>query len=183
MSKDTSKNKSNDNKELSARLLAVQACYQIAHNAKSVREVAQESLEHGVHMDIDGQQLPKPHSALFKKILFSLNDRLADINDIVESNVNKKDVIIAIAPEVDALESDKENSEEKETPLPPLEKEIEPLLKSIMLCGVTELLSHQEIDTAIIIDDYLNITHAFYEKNQVSFVNAVLDKVASNLRA
>ncbi len=62
------------------------------------------------------------------------------------------------------------------------EKEIEPLLKSILLCAVCELLTHQDIDAPLIIDDYLNVTHAFYEQQQVSLVNGVLDKIASLLR-
>ncbi len=197
---------SNNNKELAARLMAVQACYQISHNAKSVRQVVKESLDHGIHMDIDGEELPMPHGGLFKKILFSLDERLADINEIVEANVNKKnkeipvsvvksvskgkkkevvsvDIVVPEVPTSDtAIEGDVDQPAPEEVVVLPTEKEIEPLLKSILLCGVTELLSHQDIDAPIIIDDYLNVTHAFYEKQQVSFVNGILDKVASSLR-
>lgn len=63
------------------------------------------------------------------------------------------------------------------------EKEVEPLLKGILQCGVCEILEHQDIDSPIIIDDYLNITHSFYDQGQVSLVNGVLDKVAKLVRS
>ena len=110
--------------------------------------------------------------------MFSLDERLADINEIVEANINRKAQIEVIEDKENSIDSEET---EVDSPPPP-EKEIDPLLKSILLCGVTELLSHQDIDAPIIIDDYLNVTHAFYEKQQVSFVNGILDKVASTLR-
>lgn len=61
-------------------------------------------------------------------------------------------------------------------------KEVEPLLRSILLCGVCELLEHTKTDSALIVNDYLNVTHEYYPKAQVSLVNGILDAVAKNLR-
>ncbi len=58
----------------------------------------------------------------------------------------------------------------------------EPLLQSIMFCGVYEIQNHHDIDTPVIINDYLNIAHAFYDKPEANLVNAVLDRQAKNLR-
>ncbi len=170
-----SKNKAN-NKELSARLMAVQAYYQALQNKTPARLLAAEFLERGLETD-EGEEIAAPHGGLFKKILFSLDERSLEINEILNANINKNEVpVIAIVVE------EEEGEDQEEKPTPPPEKEIEPLLKSILLCGVCELLAHQEIDAALIINDYLNVTHAFYEKQQVSFVNGVLDKVSSLLR-
>jgi len=62
------------------------------------------------------------------------------------------------------------------------DKDIEPLLKSILLCGGYELMAHQDIDAAIIINDYVNITHSFYEKSESSLVNGILDAVKKAMR-
>ena len=58
----------------------------------------------------------------------------------------------------------------------------EPLLQAIMFCGIYELQNHHHVDTPVINNDYLNITHAFYDKPEVNLVNAVLDRQAKNLR-
>ena len=60
--------------------------------------------------------------------------------------------------------------------------EIEPLLTAILLCGAFELLAHKDIDSPIIISDYLNITSSFFESSEPKLVNAVLDALAKELR-
>lgn len=67
----------------------------------------------------------------------------------------------------------------------PLEgrKSPEPLLQAILFCGLYELLAHLDIDAPVIINDYLNVTHAFYDQKEVDLVNAILDRQAKNLRA
>ncbi len=59
----------------------------------------------------------------------------------------------------------------------------EPLLQSIMFCGVYELMHHHHIDVPVIINDYVNVTHGFYDQSEANLVNAVLDRQAKNLRA
>ena len=74
-----------NNKEYIARLMAVQACYQMVHNRKPVQEVIEEYLESGLKTDDEpkeGQEqtpVPEeleaikilPNGGLFKKILLS----------------------------------------------------------------------------------------------------------------
>jgi N utilization substance protein B len=62
-------------------------------------------------------------------------------------------------------------------------KKPEPLLQSIMFCGIYELMHHNDIDTGVIINDYVNVTHGFYDQSEANLVNAVLDRQAKNLRA
>lgn len=176
-------NKLSNNKELSARLLAVQAYYEVLHNEKPLCLVIEECLERGLRLD-DNDELAPPQSSLFKKILTSLDTRLAEIDDILAANVHKKE---GPAPVIVADDSETNDNKDVVAPdegpaSPPPEKKMEPLLKSILLCGICELLEHQDIDSPIIINDYLNVTHAFYEQQQVNFVNGVLGKVASVLR-
>jgi N utilization substance protein B len=61
-------------------------------------------------------------------------------------------------------------------------KSPEPLLQSILFCGLYELLAHHEAETAVIINDYVNIAHGFFEKKEAGLVNAILDRQAKNLR-
>lgn len=60
--------------------------------------------------------------------------------------------------------------------------EVEPLLTSILVCGAYELLAHKDIDSPIIISDYLDITSGFFEGSEPKLVNAVLDGLSKELR-
>ncbi len=172
--------KLDNNKELSARLLAVQAYYEVLHNSKPLRVVIKESLERGLQLE-DSDDMAPPQGSLFKSILTSLDFRLADISKILDAHIHKKEVVSPVVDEQSSEEGGSDDAGDKEI-TPPPEKDIEPLLKSILLCGVCELLERQDIDSPIIINDYLNVTHAFYEQQQVNFVNGILAKVASVVR-
>ena len=62
-------------------------------------------------------------------------------------------------------------------------KEPEKLLESILICGTAELFTaaDQGVDRPIIINDYLHVTRAFFDENEVRFVNGTLDSVAKLL--
>lgn len=156
MSAETQENAFVENKDFSSRLMAVQACYQITHNNKPVRVIAQEFIERGRPVDIEEQEFAKPNGVLFKDIVFAVDERLLEIEEILKSHTVK------------------EGQTEPKT--------IEPLLRSVLLCGIAEILTNHKDDAALIIDDYLNITHGFYEQNQVSFVNGILDNIAKLIR-
>lgn len=63
-----------------------------------------------------------------------------------------------------------------------VQNEVEPLLTAILVCGAFELLAHPDIDSPIIISDYLNITGSFFESSEPKLVNAVLDALSKELR-
>ena len=137
-------------KSVSARLRAVQALYQADQNKQSMRIVLDEYLRHRSDMEIDGQKLVAPDGALLKKILFGVDERRAELESIVDANLNK-----------DAQD-----------------REVEPLLRSILICGTYELLI-KEVDAPIVINDYLNVGHSFYDRNEVALINGVLDSISA----
>lgn len=137
-------------KAISARLSAVQALYQAVQNEQSMRMVLDEYLNHRSDMEIDGQKLVTPDGALLKKILYGVDERRAELEAIVDANLNK-----------DAQD-----------------RTVEPLLKAILTCGAYELLV-KDVDAPIIINDYLNVAHSFYDRNEVALINGVLDSISS----
>jgi N utilization substance protein B len=60
---------------------------------------------------------------------------------------------------------------------------IEILLRAILRAGAFELHHHGSIPAGVIINDYVDVTHAFFGAKEPGFVNAVLDKLAKKLRA
>ena len=141
--------------DFAARLMAVQACYQVLQNEQPLREVINEYVSHRRDIKtVDGESAGRPNLALFKKILSALESRKSEIEEIFRGH----------------QKSDRT-------------KEAEPLLKAILICGIAEILVHTDIDKALIINDYLNVSHSFYDQKQVSFVNGILDSVAKLLRS
>ena len=58
---------------------------------------------------------------------------------------------------------------------------MEKILKAIFRAGASELVSIR-VDHAIIINDYVGITHGFFAGKEPGLVNAVLDKIAKTMQ-
>ncbi|MGH1398292.1 MAG: transcription antitermination protein NusB [Alphaproteobacteria bacterium] len=142
-------------KAYAARLLAVQAFYQVSQNRSAIKTVYQEYLDHRLKAEEDGEEAVQPDAKLFKLVLYGTHERFVELESIVSANLKK-----------DASD-----------------RVVEPLLKAILMCAVFEILVQDSIDPPIIINDYLNVGHAFYEKNEVALINGVLDSVVKLLRA
>lgn len=133
--------------EFAARLMAVQACYEMLSTQRALKVLVDDYMQRGLEVDEELEIKAKPKSALFKNIIKALDETLAETHEQFKSFTKES------------------------------EKEVEPLLKAIAYCGLCEIQTQKE-DSAIIINDYLNVTHSFYEQGQVSFINGVLDSAA-----
>ena len=60
---------------------------------------------------------------------------------------------------------------------------LETLLRVILRGGAYELSSKPDVPAAVVINEYLDVAHAFFDDKGVSLVNGVLDRLAHNLRA
>jgi len=137
-----------------ARLLAVQTLYGVMHTGEEIREAAADAMSREDRLEIDGERLVPPDRFLVQKILIGVDAHKSDLNDMVKASLNTQK-----------------------------EGDTELLLHSILLCGAYEILAHHDINTGIIINDYLDVAHGFYGDPQVKLINAVLDKLSKNLRA
>lgn len=136
----------------SARLAAVQAVYQIISNQQSAASVVSEYKLHRFGEILDEAEMVTPDGVLFQAVVEGVYDRMNALEEIVAAGL-KKDI-----------------------------RQVEPLLLSILLCGAYELLANLDVDAPVILSDYLNVTHAFYEQGESRLVNAVLDSVKNAVR-
>jgi len=60
---------------------------------------------------------------------------------------------------------------------------LETILAAILEGGVYEILARPDIPHPVIINEYVNVAHAFYEGDEPGFVNGILDGLAKNHRA
>ena len=61
-------------------------------------------------------------------------------------------------------------------------KRFDVLLQSILRAGTFELYRERMVPAAVVINEYVDITHAFYCEGEPALVNAVLDKLGTLLR-
>jgi N utilization substance protein B len=61
-------------------------------------------------------------------------------------------------------------------------KRTEKLLKIIIFAAIFELMFKHNNPTKVIINEYVKTSEFFLEKAQIRFVNAMLDKIAKNIR-
>ncbi len=59
---------------------------------------------------------------------------------------------------------------------------LDAVMRALLRAGVAELLDFSDVPARVIIDQYLDVAHAFLGEKEVGFVNGVLDRLARQLR-
>jgi len=139
-----------------ARLAAVQALYQLEmSDDPKPALVIEEYIRHRLGAEIEGDQYVEADQDLFADITEGGWGRRAEWDE-------------AITP---CLSSDWS-----------LER-LENIIRAIFRAGAYELAARPDVPTAVIINEYVDVAHGFYERSEAAFVNGVLDKLAKSLRA
>ena len=60
---------------------------------------------------------------------------------------------------------------------------LEALLRAVLRAGGFELLARPETPAKVVINQYVDVAHAFFGRGEPGFVNGVLDRLAHQLRA
>ena len=94
----------------------------------------------------------------YKKFIKDVVQGTIERNDLIEETVSKY-----LAEDLDLKRTDK-------------------LLKIILYAAIFELMFKHNSPTKVIINEYVKTSEFFLEKAQIKFVNAVLDKIAKNIR-
>jgi transcription antitermination protein NusB len=55
-------------------------------------------------------------------------------------------------------------------------------MRQIVRAGAYELVARADIPTAAVINEYVDVAHAFYEAREAKFVNGLLDAIAKKVR-
>jgi N utilization substance protein B len=60
---------------------------------------------------------------------------------------------------------------------------LESLMRVILRAGIYELLECPDVPARVVINEYVEVARAFFDRNEPGMVNAVLDRLARILRA
>ena len=142
-----------------ARVAAVQALFQSEQTQTSPETVIDEFVRHrlgelpGTGGFEDGRA-PDANAPLFARI--------------VRTATRKQD-------EIDRLLADSLSADW------PLDR-LDPVLRAIMRAGVAELLMTDGPPGRVVINEYLDVSHGFFDGDEPGMANGVLDRVARQLR-
>ena len=90
------------------------------------------------------------------------------IKDVVTGTIERQDLIEEVVLKYLAEDLDLKRTDK--------------LLKLIIYAAIFELMFKHNNPTKVIISEYVKTSEFFLEKAQIKFVNAVLDKIAKNIR-
>lgn len=61
-------------------------------------------------------------------------------------------------------------------------KRLETVLRSILRAGTYELMMREDVPMKVVITEYVDAAHSFFDENEPKLVNAVLDRIGRTLR-
>jgi len=155
MVRDGAKDKRKANRRGAARLAAVQALYQMDIAGTGLNEILAEFESHWIGREVEGEQYLPAEAAFFR--------------DVVGGVVREQRVL---DPLIDGVLA-------QGWPL----KRIEAILRAVLRAGAYELDHRRDVPARVVVSEYVDVAHAFVERDEVGMVNAVLDRIARKLRA
>ncbi|MGG7517117.1 transcription antitermination factor NusB [Allorhizobium undicola] len=143
------------NQRGAARLAAVQALYQMDIGGSGVLEVVAEYEAHRLGQEMDGDTYLKADASWFRSIVSGVVRDQTRIDPLIRS----------------ALQDDWSLSR------------IDSTVRAILRAGTFEILERKDVPVAVIVTEYVEIAQAFFSEDEPKLVNAVLDRIAKQVRA
>jgi transcription antitermination protein NusB len=138
-----------------ARLLAVQAVYQMAMTGIAADRAMAEFIQHRLDAPgEEGEAFAPADRSVFVAVAGGVARDLQALDEVIAGSLDASWTL-------DRLEA---------------------VLLAILRCGVFELRSRPDVPTRAVISEYIDIAHAFYGGKEPALVNAVLDRVARVVR-
>jgi len=137
-----------------ARLAAVQAIYQMELTGLDAEEVVEEFIQHRFGQD-ELRALGEPDSEFFSDLVRGVPHHQDEIDKAITKS----------------LSADWKLSR------------VDSILRAILRTAVFEFIARRDVPAKAVIDQYVDIAHAFFEGDEPGFINASLDKIGRRKRA
>jgi len=151
---DAPKDERKANRRGAARLAAVQALYQMDIAGTGVNDILAEFEGHWIGREVEGAQYLPAEAAFFRDV----------VSGVVEDQRN-------IDPLVDRVLAEG-------WPL----KRIDAILRAVLRAGAYELGHRSDVPARVVVSEYVDVAHAFVDREETGMVNAVLDRLARHFR-
>lgn len=138
-----------------ARLAAVQALYQMETSGQGVEETIREFIEFRLGGEIDGEQMHKADAVFFADILRGTVEAQRNLDPYLERHLAQGWKL----------------------------SRIDATVRAILRAGLYELIRRPDVPYKVIINEYLDVAHAFFDDEEPKFINGVLDAAAKAARS
>jgi N utilization substance protein B len=143
------------NRRGAARLAAVQALYQMDLAGTGLNEILAQFESHWIGQEIEGNRYLPAEAAFFR------------------------DVVAGVVREQRKLDPLIDEALAQSWPL----KRIETILRAVLRAGAYELDHRRDVPARVVLSEYVDLAHAFVDRDETGMANAVLDQIARKLRA
>lgn len=143
-----------------SRMGAVQALYQMDVAGADVADVIEEFVEHrfasqAADADSETQDgLEGADATFFADLLRGVVRRQRDIDPMVDHQLATGWRLVRV----------------------------DSILRAILRAGAFELIERSDVPARVVINEYINVAHAFFDDDEPRVVNGVLDKIARSAR-
>lgn len=137
-----------------ARLAAVQALYQQQMEGTALARLLDEFHQHRLGKEIDEDHYGEAEVEFFDDIVAGVDARREEIDELV---IGKLSAGWTLAR---------------------LDKTMLQILRS----GTYELVARNDVPTAAVINEYVDVAKAFFDDREAKFVNGILDAIARDVR-
>ena len=145
---------SNNTARSAARLGAVQALYQHEMQGDPLPRLLHEFHSHRLGQEIEGAEYADADTAFFDDLVTGASARQAEIDVLIAGALAKGWAI-------DRLDRP---------------------MRALLRAATYELVARADVPAATVIDEYVEVSHAFHAEKEAKFVNGLLDTVARQVR-
>jgi transcription antitermination protein NusB len=137
-----------------ARLAAVQALYQMDMEQIGLARLLSEFHAHRLGAEIEDATYADADVDFFNDVVAGVDARREEIDALIEAKLGEQWKL----------------------------SRLDKTMLQVLRAGSYELIARADVPTAAVIDEYVDVAHAFFDKKDASFVNGLLDAVAKEKR-
>lgn len=137
-----------------ARLGAVQALYQMDMVGTELDDIVDEFVQYRFGKEIEGETFPEADEAHFADVIQGVVREQREIDQAINGALAKGWTLARI----------------------------DSTMRAVLRAGVYELRRCKDIPVKVVINEYVNVAHAFFEGDEPGVVNAVLDRLGATAR-
>jgi transcription antitermination protein NusB len=137
-----------------ARLAAVQALYQMDMEDIGLARLLSEFHAHRLGAEIEDATYAKAEQSFFDDVVSGVNARRTEIDAMIEAKLGEQWKI----------------------------GRLDKTMLQILRAGTYEIMARADVSTPTIINEYVDVAHAFFDAKDAKFVNGLLDAVAKDAR-
>ena len=138
-----------------ARLAAVQALYQQEMEGTPVARLLKEFHDHRLGAMIEDAQYHDAERDFFDDIVSGVDARRGELDVLISSRLAEGWTL----------------------------ERLDRPMRALLRAGAYELLARPDVPVGSVINEYVDVAHAFYDKRESGFVNGLLDAIAKETRS